>query len=305
VEIEKEEAAPFTEELSKQEMVDHLLQVHQMTSVMHNTLYPDGRRVKATKDQLVRVHEAAHKILDAPMDRRWADPGGRSRVGHYDAGTRTTTPVPTVEHVHADPAAAPEVRAMLDRAANNEPLVPEGQRLNASERAALTRLVDNDYAALQADLRSLAAATLENDLKQLELDWQDRRRQSQKWQAEIARMNRRFMKKREALRVNAGEQGIEISYSHRDSNNLGATVKTSGYDKAVTDAKNQNKRLLDTALLKLERERLRAQRRILLSAVSSAAAVILETIPSAEQMLAEAMTREVGDRELEGTKTDA
>lgn len=302
MENEKEEAAPFTEELTKQEMVDHLMNVHQITSVMRNILHTDARRVKATKDQLVRVHEYAHQILDPPASRRWTH--GEGRVGNYDVDNRSTTKVPTVEHVHADPAAAPEVRAMLDRAANNEPLVPEGQRLNAGERAALTRLVDNDYAALQADLRSLAAATLDNDLKQLELDWQDRRKKAQTWLSQISSMNEKFQKKREILRIRAAEQGIEITYSHRDNQYLRAEAKTAGYDKAVAEAKNQNKRLLDTALLKLERERLRAQRRILLSAVSSAAAVILETIPSAEQMLAEAMTRDAGGRELEGAKTD-
>jgi hypothetical protein len=296
--MEKEEAAPFTEDLTKQELVDHLLQVHQAGQINGQRVQRDATKVKVTKGELVHWHEHAHRILDAPDDQRYQH--GQAHVGNHAVGRQGVTRLPSVEHVHSDAATAPEVRAMLDRAVNNEPLVPEGQRLNASERSALTRLVDNDYAALRADLQSLAAATLGNDLKQLELDWEDRRQKSARWLQQLSQASDKFMKKREDLRALAAADGIEITFAHTSRDHLRAEARTAGYDKAVADARQRNKRLLDTALLKLERERLRAQRRILLSAVSGAAAEILETIPSAEQMLTEAMAREqAGAAELE------
>jgi hypothetical protein len=283
----KETAAPFSEANTKQQLVSHLIEVHGLHSAAGKSLYVNAKRVGATKAELVRVHDRLHLILDSP-NRGWDE--------HYQTyrrpDMRSTAPRPTVDHVHEEVAVGGQVASALEALRTNGGPLVEGGRLSASERSALTRLVDNDYAALAADLRSLAAQAQENDLAQLKLDWADRREQAQTWVGKVNALREQITKEIETMKKEAVAAGIELRFPYASRDHLTVEAATAGYDKAVSEAKNRNRRLLDAALLKLERERLRAQRRILLSAVTPQAAEILETIPSAQQMLNDAMTRD-------------
>jgi len=295
--VDKEEAIPFNEDMTKQQMIDHLMDTHQYYSAGGRALRKDAKKSGATKADMIRTHDALHATLDSDERHDMGD-------GYFSlAGRRGRVPAPTVDHVHQDLALAPHVASAMDDIRSGGALVTGG-KLSAGERSALTRLINNDYAALKADLQSLAAQALENDIKQLELDWEDRRVKSKRWLAEVDARNRKFLKQRANLAKRASEDGIEIEYTHRSGDYLRATAKTAGYDKAVAETKERNKRLLNSALLKLERERLRAERSVLLSGVTEEAAKILDTIPSAETMLSEAMAREATARQLT-TSTDA
>lgn len=282
-------AISFTAETrSKQEMVDHLMQVHGIGAAGGHYLTTNAKRTRATKEEMEKIHDAAHRILDHPADELLI----QDDYVHVP-GMRSRTPRPSVPHVHDEPAVAPEVSSMLEAVrSGGGSILPAGKVMPPAQRTVLTKLVNNDFAALRADLQSLAAASLENDLKQLELEWEDRRAKAATWKGEVTKLGRKTVKKLERIKEAALEDGIEINIPSRVTDYIRADARTAGYDKALADAKNRNKRALDVALLKLERERLRLERRILLAGVEPEAAEVLEAVPSAQEMMQDAMTRE-------------
>lgn len=290
---DKETAAPYTEDLSKQALVDHLRDVHGMNNISGTALPVDARKARVTKERLVTVHSSMHRTLDKPTAEVNVQ-GGRV----YDGTTHYGVPLPSIAHVHAEVTVKAEVQEALESIRSGaNPL--EGSRLSAGERSALIRLIDNDYGALKTDLQGLAAQALANDLAQLELDWRERRAKISTWQAAVQVVRDDVRRRMEEIKQDADRDGILMEWNRTGSEILQVVMTAAGYEKAVRETKETNKKMLDSALLKLERERLRAQRRVLLTGITPEAQKILETIPSAEKMLGEVMAREAGTRQLE------
>lgn len=284
--MEKEEAAPFDEGLSKQEMIDHLRNAHGYSQVRGQVL-GTAKTTKATKADLERNHTHAHTILDLPEGERYKrDYRSTGQQGHNN-----WTLTPTVEHTHLVAPLSEAGTSALEAVRSGTALVVGGKPLPASERTALRQLVNNDFAALKADLQQLAAQSWENERAQLELDWKERKAATAGYIAQARRALDKTQRKLEAIRAAAAEGGVTVTYNRRLSE-MHTEASASGFTDAVNGARKQHDTMLQRALLKLERERLRAERRILLSGVTPEAAVILEEIPSAEQMLRDASVRE-------------
>jgi hypothetical protein len=290
---DKETAPAFTEDLSKQALIDHLRDIHGFSHLNGKQLL-DAKRTSITKADMVQIHDKHHETLDKPDNQVRVSDG---RV--FDGTTRYGIPIPEILHVHEAVTLRPDVAEALEgiRSGTN-PLA--GSRLSAGERSALTRVIDNDYAALKADLQQLAQQALANDLAQLELDWADRRAKVPTWMARVHTLAGEVKREIELLKEQATADGIELTFPNLERG-FEVRAATTGYDKARRETTDANRKSLDSALLKLERERLRAQRQVLLTGITPEAQKILDGIPDAAKMLGEAMSREAAAAQLTGT----
>lgn len=168
------EYSPFNDDLTKAEMVEHLVGVHRIMSVRGESLTGS---TKVTKDRMIRHHAIVHDVLEGP-DRR-DDPTalyyyqGQRIAGARREGTNEYhVPVPKVEHTHPPITVPPETMAQAGLARNNEPV--SDKPLSTVERKVLKELVDNDFNALKSEMRQFAADAWTQTKREVEAEWAER-----------------------------------------------------------------------------------------------------------------------------------
>ena len=175
----------------------------------------------------------------------------------------------------------------VEMEAGGTPLTDEP--LSAAQRTVLTKLVDNDFNALRKEMEQLAADTLEarieaikEDYAQIEATAKAAQRQMQK---ELAKSRKRID------RIKNETNGIQWNYNRSDVGRyVDFTYTVRGLLEQQNEARQENRRLLERALLTLERQRLTAQRRVLISAVSAEARQIVDDVPTAKALMQQAYT---------------
>lgn len=307
----------FTDDLSKGDMIDHLIDTHGLDNfyVGGNVVHRGG--TKATKEDLRKFHDAMHSEQSDPnaVFRLW----GIWKDGTDEAEFRFTLgghPFPAVKHTHMAVDVPDNVTEVAKAIRDNKPIV--GKPMNAQERKLLTELVNNDFSGLKQQMRELAADTLASNIAEINADWDakekkipdfagqatDRmRKQSDEWAAMKARHEeeRRKMSEKhtdglKAIIGKAKEQGVTLREEQETYADEFGQKKTrpvyraevEGRRDAIKTATEENKQLLDRALMTLEKQRLAAQRKVLVSGVSQEAAEFLDTIPDARTMMVEA-----------------
>lgn len=295
----------ITADMTKAEIVDHLVEMHGFRS-LHG--YHLSKNIKVTKDDLIEFHNEQHEVLEHP-DARFVQNGGfvDQNTGRYLGvriiqdpahGARQAN-VPVIDHRHE--TIMSEISAedldMAAKARRNEPV--SDKPLNAAQRKVLKELVDNDFNALKSEAEQFAADALEARFAELEADWADAQekvpgltdeyrelRTAQK--KELADLEERHEKARQKLRDKAGRSGIALKEGY------GGDIQgeITGLNDAKKQAKAQNQAMLDRAKMTIERQRLTAQRRVLISGVDSESAKILDEIPDAQTLMVESQRQQ-------------
>lgn len=294
--------------MTKADIVAHLKDVHGYQEVKGQTL---SSNIKVTKDELLKYHEKTHEVLDrlgsdplvekeehwyAGGMRKWAVVYDKTKeeAGGYRRHWKAKVLIPTVAHRHEsiEDITSDEVKAQAARARNNEPV--SDKPLSVQERKVLKELVDNDFNALKAEMRQFAADALASAKAEIGSEWASAANKlsgyvgkmvalTRKQQEEVAAMQAKHEDQRRALRDQASAEGIVFADRHGTTD---AVVQ--GKADAIKQAEANNAAMLERALMTLERQRLTAQRQVLVSGVSKEAASILDTIPDAKTLMVDA-----------------
>lgn len=252
--VDPVEAAPF-ESMTKTQMREHL-------RTDHGGLYMDS---KATIADMTRWHEQVHRYTDPVVAQAENRPLHRM----------------SVPHVHSALTLTDEEKARLASVRSGSPLA--GGPISTAEVRALTALVDNDFAGLRMEIKSQAGKALSAALVEYEEQFGERREQAQVYTTKVYDLLLRHQDEAKRLEAEAEQNGIHLrvpvqTYTPK------AEVK--GYEEGRRAVQAENKEALDRAMIALEAKRLTTQRRVMLLAISAQAAEILDTIPSAQALMA-------------------
>jgi hypothetical protein len=314
----------FTEEMTKDEMIDHLVNVHNVREVAGKAI-SNTAGTKATKSEMVAFHQRVHEKQDAP-DAEF-NTSGRRYVGHeyvyvYSLGGY---PVPEVLHRHSAPVLTPEQAGAIASVRNNKRA--DGV-LSAQDRKVLTELVNNDFHSLKQEMKAFAADTLFVKKADINKEWDEKEKSIPDFASQATARTRTFEDERRALEQEyqrkqadlraayhddlkaivdqASEKGVSLTEETKseveaDGRRVNRTVhkaSVEGRKEALDIAERENKAFLDRALLDLERQRMTAQRQVLLSGVPEGAMTIVESIPDAKTLMVEAQKERSNAREI-------
>lgn len=161
--------------------------------------------------------------------------------------------------------------------------------LTTSEARSLKSLVDNDFDALASEMQQMAADKQREAIEGVDKEWslkKDRR-------AEYIDRATKALREMEVLVSSLVEQaradGITLSINTRYYNAPGAELV--GKDQAIKKAREDISTDLNRAQMALHRQRLTAQRQILMASVTPEATAILKTIPTANDLMVQAATQ--------------
>lgn len=158
--------------------------------------------------------------------------------------------------------------------------------LNASQRKALKDLVENDFLALKAEINQFADDMAAQRRQEINADYAARGADQTTFFTKGRALMQQYRVGCDALVLEARQAGVELKMPDIYSREIEA--KTSGLQTSLraaeADVDADRKRALNT----LERARLTAQRKVLMSGVNQEALSILETIPNARSLMIEA-----------------
>lgn len=303
------EYPPITDsaEWTKDLILDHIFSAHVPEDRVQYGFYIGSNLVRAggtrdTKADLVAWHDQQHN--DPHATARWS--GDRMRIPHV--------------HTPLSVEATDEQMAMASKARNNEPV--SDKPLSVQERKVLKELVDNDFNALKSEMKQFAADSLIATTREIEADWADKVAAAPTFAEEATNLFRDQKKAMQDLRdeytrkindLKAQQEdtfkalleradrdgGVELKQTqsqHRDPETgqydtiYQAEVK--GLRDALSRAKAENNAALERGLMSLERQRLTAQRQVLVSGVSREAATILDSVPDAKSLMVESQRKQ-------------
>lgn len=271
------------EKMLKADLAKHL-------RIFHHT-YGQG-----TKADLRVQHEVAHDAA------KFHDMGITAFPDDYHiewARGRRTFPM-VVPHTHGDEALSnepltPEQVEALEKAKAGEPI--SDKPLTASERTVLKQLVDNDFSRTATQVKQMAAHALEVREAAIQAAWQAKIDAAEEYKAKVRAIQVQAREAYTKLVEDAAADGIELGgdrYSRQDAFRVydnAFKTNVTGLATELQKAKNENQALLNKALLDLEEQRLIVQARILRSALTEKTAKILDTLPTAEQVMLEAQVQ--------------
>lgn len=296
------ETVPFTMDLSKQEMLGHLREYHNIEAYS----LPSGKNT--TKADLVEIHGQQHERLDwltSLPNFTYNEERGFSRhltpeeVEQWRSrfGTHSRYPrVPQIMHTHTVVPVAENVAkaaTALTTKRDNTPIAA----LNASERKALKDVVDNDFSMLRQEIRAMSADIKAQRRREVEQEWADRKAATKAYERKVHKAVASFNKKMADMRGEARDAGIELATPRLETYGIKAEVK--GFAEAMREADAEVQRDEDRALMTLERQRLEAQRQVLLTGVSGEVAqTVLGAIPSAQTLMVEAAKAKAATQQI-------
>jgi hypothetical protein len=287
------EVEPF-EDMSKDDMLRHLTEVHEISDyTLQQAFYRRGGRTKAN---LTQFHENQHKALDLLAEfgltieqvqrRTMTISTEREVLARMQAeGLRVWPTKPKVAHVHTAIPVSEAVAAVASALTSGKDNTPIAS-LNASERKALKDVVDNDFSMLKSEMRAMGADMKAQRRREVEAEWAERRASLKTFEAKARKALHRTQKALRDIQTDASAAGVGMVLPHITSE-VRAEVK--GFEQALRQADEQVERELERALLTLERQRLTAQRQVLLTGVSGEVAQkVLGAIPDAQTLMVEA-----------------
>lgn len=175
-------------------------------------------------------------------------------------------------HVPADPG---------DSAFTDSPL-------SATEQRNVKQLVDNEFASLTAEMEVFCADMLESELATIEEEFTEKNTEGNDALADIKRVVARAQAEVQQIIDDARSRGVQVSgiddYTWRNLRRDHSFTLPSK-DERVAKAKERNRALIKRTNLTIERQRLRAQRRVLLSSISDDGQRVLDSIPSARDLM--------------------
>lgn len=216
----------------------------------------------------------------------------KSRKGEYEAWHHNShLRGENVREDHTHAAFAPKGD---DPRTDIEPL-DTSRPLNASQRKALKDLVDNDFQALKSEIQQFATDMARQRRDELRAEWAERGADPSSFIERAEALAQEYRVAADALRLEARQAGIDLDMPTLYQDKIKA--RTDGLVEAIREAEQEIKADQVRALNTLERARLTAQRKVLMSGVDQEALSILETIPTAHDLMVQAAA-ERGPREV-------
>jgi hypothetical protein len=298
----------MTDEMTKKELTDHIREHHGVRAINGFTV---SSTMKLTKGELINWHTRQHEVVENP-DAVFHKDAGEWRNGKY-SGLWTAMYKPSdggrsyqtnaypflVAHKHDDiiSAATEEQLAAASRARSNERV--SDKPLSPAERKVLKELVDNDFNALKSETQQFAADALESRKSEVELDWADAKEKipalvdemielKRKQKDEMAALEAKHETQRQRIRDKADKSGIVLKEGYQGD----VQGEVQGLKDALRKVNAENEAMLQRALMTLERQRLTAQRQVLISGVTKESAEILDTIPDAKTLMVDAQRQQ-------------
>lgn len=224
---------------------------HAHLSRFHTNLWRASLTTKTSKADMQRIHDEAHL--------------GQSQVGTKEPHTHT---------------AVPQGKADVD--------LTKGGILNSTQRKALKDLVDNDFLALKAEINQFANDMAQQAREKVRAEWAKKGANKEAFMGRASDLIRKYRDDADRLILEARTKGVELKIPSVDRYSSGIDASVAGLkeaiDAAVAVVEADRKRALTT----LERQRLTAQRTVLMSGVNQDALAILDTIPDAKTLMVEA-----------------
>lgn len=160
--------------------------------------------------------------------------------------------------------------------------------LTATAARNLSKLIDNDFNAMTAEMRLLANDEQERRVKEVEETFAATEAVVRQFEDRFADLMKDFRNGIESLRREARDAdlrvGVETYYLDRIEMNFSMVEK----ERAVAKVRAEVTSALNTALVAAERSRLDAQRKVLIASVTSDAEALLSSIPSAKDLMIQA-----------------
>lgn len=163
----------------------------------------------------------------------------------------------------------------------------EGKPLNSTDKRALGKLVDNDFAALEIELRQFAADVLEERLGKMRSSAAKTLERAETVKAEALALLDEFVK------LTRGKSGVVLEFDDYHFNIVRRSVraKVDAVEREESRVRTETDRDMNKALALLQRRRLGAQRQVLTAGISDEAKVLLDSIPTAQTLMGEATSR--------------
>ena len=292
-EIDKGQIPPVApiDTFNKTELYAHLQQYHRV---------PYGTTSKSSKDAMIALHEAQHQATDYTEASQYLVSYEDTVSGHKSSTWRDNPDKPASgapdfcqssnnihEHVVVAAHTTDDEREMLAKLQQGTLDKP----LTSQECRFLEKVVNNDFAALRTEIQQIAKDVLEERIKGVREEYATKMKDAEKHRKAVVKtvqdINAKILKAIEDAKV----AGITISgVSTMSDAATEANVKAviAGQNEAEAKVRQENSSDLNTALNTLERQRLAAQRMILLAGISTAGQALLDTVPAAKTLMIEA-----------------
>lgn len=177
------------------------------------------------------------------------------------------------------------------------------QPLSPTEQRNLTKLVDNQFSALTNEMEQFAADALESRETEVNQEFAEVEQRAESVLADIRRELSQTRSRVEEMIAAARRDGVTIegfdTYQWTQAFRHGSYSLPSK-TAALAEARKANHTLIRRTNLTIERQRLGAQRRILLSSLGEEAQAVLDSIPSAQQMMVAAQADDAA-AQIEGS----
>lgn len=255
-------AIPF-EEMTKDDQFRHIVDHHGMDEWRLKRVRPDGHR--QTKDDLLRFHTKLHDETTR-----------KNAVSRGQRGNEWITPLTHIHQaINIDGAAFDKETQTLNLA----------KPLTKSEAKTLGDLVNNDFDALASEMRQMAADKKRGLLEDYDKEQSLKKQDAESFRVEAERLRAEAIRQSADLTERARKAGFDLRVGIRTDYVQIEVLDSNAKRNAVTAQVDAD---LSRALLALDRQRLTAQRQILMATITPEATKILDEIPSAQALMVEA-----------------
>lgn len=276
------------EGMNKKDLYAHLQEFHsEHVGSWH------GVTSKSSRDAMEEIHAKAHEKTDytQAVQSLQIVP---SEYGDRQVWVNNPQPAPegtqfarqdrqVHEHIFVTATTSEDDRKTLDAVTGGS----LGRVLVVTERKALERLIDNDFAALRNEMNAYAKEILESRLEGVRNDFAAKQKDAEKAQKAGAKLVTDLREKLLKQVEDAKADGITLTFpSIPQPESVGVSV--AGLVEAEKKVKAENQSDLASGLHTLERQRLASQRLVLLAGISPEGQQLLNTIPSAKNLMIEA-----------------
>lgn len=284
--------------LNKKDLYDHLSVYHGHVGHFHSITS------KSSKEAMEDLHAHLHENIDYTV--------AQSSLQYNDEGYQVWVDNPALadltmeernkfsdghtgkvhEHLVVPTGPATEEERKTLNAVTEGSL---GRVLQVTERKALERLIDNDFAALRNEMHAYAKDVLEERLKTVAEEFADKQKEAEKHRKTLVKViqdtNAKIVKMIEDAKVGGvtltglGTAKVALNDALPEQN---VKAVVAGQAEAEKKVRAENQSDVQSALHTLERQRLASQRLVLLAGISPEGQKLLDTIPNAKTLMVEA-----------------
>ena len=278
---------PAFDPLNMAEQKNHMANAHGVS------MHP-----KIRKAHLIEEHVNAHLCMDFAATNPTSEQVQAFLVEHRISGRgyRIYTEADQfIPHTHEAVPLAPETATPDEVAAAAQQII-KGEKpiakLNAAERKALTALVDNDFAALAAEMRAFAAEVRKSRKADALAEFEAKKKDADKFRKRMEKATEKFKAAIAAIKEEAEAEGFMVANLPYNYSGKHVTFEVAALAEALKAIEDEVNADLERALSAQRSAHLAAQRTILLTGVPEGVATqVLNSIPSAKEMMVQAASQ--------------